>query len=105
MTVSEKRLDEVFDNLLETHCIHQMSGVLAPLTEDELEAVYNDFIKEFAQELALGALEQSEWMCGNLIINANQNSIRFVGSALDAIRLEIECRGLGLNGSGLAAVQ
>jgi hypothetical protein len=40
----------------------------------------------------LGALERSEWLWGNLIINANQPSICFLRTVLDVMRHEIETR-------------
>lgn len=47
---------------------------------------------QYGQELALGALERSEWVCGALIINANQDSLCFVRTTLDAVRDEMEQR-------------
>jgi hypothetical protein len=56
------------------------------------DAVYEDFLVQYGQELALGALERSEWLCGNLIINANQPSICFLRTALNVMRGEIKGR-------------
>ena len=90
--MDEQRLDRIFDGLLEANRPCEMSDVLSPLPDDDLQTAYEDFLVQYSQELALGALERSEWFCGNLIINANQPSICFMQTALDAIRGEIEKR-------------
>jgi hypothetical protein len=91
-TMNEHELDQIFDQLLEANCPCEMSDLLSPLSNDDLNAVYEDFLVQYSQELALGALERSEWFCGNLIINANQPSICFTRTALDVMRHEIETR-------------
>ena len=92
MKVSEERLEQIYDDLQDAGCICEMNAVLSALTKDDLEATYGDFMVQYGQELALGALERSEWVCGTLIINANQASLCFVGTALDAMRDEMEQR-------------
>lgn len=92
MNISEKRLQQIYDDLQDAGCICEMSALLSALTDEDLEATYCDFMMQYGQELALGALERSEWVCGTLIINANQASLCFVRTALDAMRAEIEQR-------------
>jgi hypothetical protein len=89
---TEERLDQIFQELMDTDCVCEMSAVLTPLPDCELEAAYTDFLVRYSQELALGALERSEWICENLIIIANQQSICFVRTTLDAMRNELERR-------------
>jgi len=90
--MDEQRLDQIFDELLEANCPCEMSDLLTPLSHHDLKAVYEDFLIQYSQELALGALERSEWLCGNLIINANQPSICFLRTALDAVLIEMDRR-------------
>lgn len=90
--MNEKELEQIFNALQNANCPCEMSDVLSPLSYDELLAVEDDLFDHYGQELALGALERSEWLCGNLIVNANQPSICFLRTALDAIRVEIERR-------------
>jgi hypothetical protein len=90
--MDEQELDQIFDQLLEANCVCELNDVLSPLSYDDLEAVYEDFFVQFSQELALGALERSEWLCGNLTINANQASVSFLRTALDVVRGETERR-------------
>ena len=104
MNISEERLEQIFNNLVEADCICEMSAVLTTLADAELEAVYEDCLEQYGQELALGALERSEWVCGTLIVNANQPSICFSQTALDAVRNEIEQREAALAGTRSAPV-
>jgi hypothetical protein len=90
--MDEQRLEPIFNELLDADCPCEMSDVLSPLSDDDLRAVYEDFFVQYGQELALGALERSEWLCGNLIVNANQPSICFLRTVLDVVRGEIERR-------------
>jgi hypothetical protein len=92
MNISEKRLEQIFNSLLDADRIHKMSAVLTPLTNAELEAMYEDCLEQYGMQLALGALERSDWVCGTLVINANSASIEFNRTALDAIRSEGERR-------------
>jgi hypothetical protein len=70
----------------------KMSAVLSPLYDDDLQEVYEDIIDQYGQELAFGALERSEWLCGVFMINANQPSICQLRTVLDAIRSEVDKR-------------
>jgi hypothetical protein len=90
--MNERELDRIFDQLLEADCPTEMSDLLTPLSNDDLDAIYEDFLVQYSQELAVGALERSEWLCGNLIINANQPSICFARTVLDLVRGDIEKR-------------
>lgn len=92
--MTEQRFDEIFDELLDADCVCSMTAVTAALPDDEVQEAYRSFLIEYGQNLALGALEQSEWMCGTLIINANQEDIAFVRMALDALRSEIAERSI-----------
>ncbi len=90
--MTDKQLHTVYSALQDANCPCEMSEVLSPLPDDDLDAVYEDLLVQYGRELALGALERSEWACGNLIVNANQPSICFVRTALEVIRTEIEER-------------
>lgn len=90
--MNDQQLEQVFDELQDANCPCEMLDVLSPLPDDDLQEVYEDFLVQYGQELALGALERSEWVCDNLIINANQPSICFLKTALNEIRREIEKR-------------
>jgi hypothetical protein len=92
MEPAEDRLEQIFNDLLDANCICEMSDVLTPLTKSELDAAYKDFLIQYSQELALGVLERSDWICGVLLVNANQPSICFCRMALDAIRDETDRR-------------
>jgi hypothetical protein len=66
--------------------------LLSPLSHDDLEAVYEDILAQYSQELALGALERSEWLCGAFFINANQGPICYLETALDVVGAEMSKR-------------
>ena len=90
--MNDQRLEQIANELLETDCTCEMNDVLKPLSIDDLKATYDDFMDQYGHELAFGAFQRSEWIGGNLIINANQPSICFVHTALEAIRAEMERR-------------
>ncbi|MGJ5813699.1 hypothetical protein [Paludibaculum fermentans] len=90
--MTDEQLDRIFASLQDANCPFEMNVVLSPLSDDDLQATYANLLVQYGQELALGALERSEWPCGNLIVNANQASICFVNTVLDAVRSEIRCR-------------
>lgn len=90
--MTEEQLEIIQDQLAAANCSYEMSDVLSPLSNDQLQDVHEDLLDQYGQELALGALERSEWLCGNLIINANHPSICFTRTALDAVGAEIEER-------------
>jgi hypothetical protein len=96
--MDEQRLEQVFNELLDANCPCEMSDLLSPLSDDDLQAVYEDFLVQYAQELAVGALERSDWFCGNLVINANQPPICFLRTALDLMRDEIKKRKIAAAG-------
>lgn len=97
--MNEQQLEGLFNALKEADCSSEMSDVLSPLSEADLDSVHDEFLDQYGLELALGALERSAWRCGNLIINANQPSICFFGTALEAIREKKRERKAGANGS------
>jgi hypothetical protein len=90
--MTEERLNQIFDDLLNAESIQGISDVLSPLSEDDLDAVSRDFMEMYSQELAIGAIECSAWLCGNLLINANQSSILFMQTVLQLINVEAEKR-------------
>ncbi len=87
--MNEQKRDQIFDQFLEANCPCEMSDVLSPLPDDDLQAVHEDILDQYGLELAFGALERSAWFCGNLIVNANQEAICFFQTALDVVRSEI----------------
>jgi hypothetical protein len=84
--MNDEQLEQIFSELQDANCPSEMSDVLSPHSHDDLNAVYEDFLGQYGQGLAFGALERSEWLCGNLIINANQPSICFLRAVLDVVR-------------------
>ena len=66
----ESLLTQLADELLVTD-ICEPSAVLATLSDDELQAAYDDVLEQFALELLIGAAKNSEWSDGKLVIDAN----------------------------------
>jgi hypothetical protein len=92
MEITEERLDQIFENLVDADDPCGMSDVLSALSDDELGAVEESALVQFGSELAQGTLECSAWICGLLLINANQPSICFNGLVLDAVETEAKRR-------------
>jgi len=84
--MTDEQLDKLFDALLDANCLCEMSDLLSPLSDDDIHAVHEEFLFQYGQELASGALERSEWTGGNILISANQPPICFLRTALDAVR-------------------
>jgi hypothetical protein len=90
--MTEQQLENIRNELIAAESLCKMSAVLSPLSEDDLQEVYEDILDEYGEELAFGALERSEWLCGVFIINANQPSICQLRAVLDVIRSKFEKR-------------
>ena len=69
-----------------------MNTMLSALPDHELKTVLEVFFDQYGQELAAGALECSDWLCGTLIINGNQPPIYFLRAAVRVMRAEMERR-------------
>jgi hypothetical protein len=91
-TVSEERLAQIYSELQHGARICELSDVIAPLSNAELEAAYDDALMRYCRQLAFGALDQPEWVSGTLVVNANQELRRLLKTALDAMECEIERR-------------
>lgn len=68
------------------------SQILTALSDDELRVGYDNVLKQFGLELAIGSCEDSQWIDGNLVIQANEEPIHFLQVAFYAIRLEMQRR-------------
>jgi hypothetical protein len=90
--MTKKQIARLFDELQDADCTCEMSDLLSPLSYDDLQTAHEDLLDQFGHELAMGALEQSGWLCGNLLINANQGSVSFLGMVLDVVRAEMNGR-------------
>jgi len=91
-TTVESLLTNLADELL-VQDITEPSGVLGPLSDDELEAAYDFVLEHFALELLIGADKNSEWSNGKLVIDANHGPIHLLQAAFCAVRLEVQRRG------------
>ena len=87
----ESLLTQLADELLVTD-ICERSAVLANLSDDELQAAYNDVLEQFALELLIGADKNSDWSDGKLVIDANHGPIHLLQAAFYAVRLEVQRR-------------
>ena len=87
----ESLLTQLADELLVTD-ITEPSAVLATLSDDELQAAYDDVLEQFALELLIGADKNSEWSDGKLVIDANHGPIHLLQAAFYAVRLEVQRR-------------
>ena len=88
---AESLLTQLADELLVTD-ICEPSAVLATLSDDELQAAYDDVLDQFALELLIGADKNSEWSNGKLVIDANHGPIHLLQAAFYAVRLEVQHR-------------
>ena len=70
------------------------SVVLGSLSDDELEAAYNDVLEQFALELLIGAAKNSDWSDGKFVIDANHGPIHLLEAVFYAVRLEVRRRKL-----------
>jgi hypothetical protein len=87
----ESLLTQLADELLVTD-ICEPSVVLATLSNDELQAAYDDVLEQFALELLIGADRNSAWSDGKLVIDANHGPIHLLQAAFYAVRLEVQRR-------------
>ena len=87
----ESLLTKLADELL-VQDITEPSAVLGSLSDDELQAVYDHVLEQFALELLIGAHKNSEWSNGNLVIAANHGPIHLLQAAFYAVKLEVQRR-------------
>ena len=85
-------LTNLADELL-AQDITEPSATLGSLSEDDLQAAYDHVHEQFALALQIGALENSEWSNGKLVIDANQGNIHLTQAAFYAVKLEVQKRG------------
>jgi len=72
--------------------IDQPSAVLGSLSDAELYVSYDLMLEQFALELLTGALHNSDWFKGNLVIAANHRQIHLLQAASYSVTLEIQRR-------------
>jgi len=89
--MTSQQMEQLADELLRVD-IDQPSAVLSALSDDELQSAFDNTLKQFGLELAIGVCDASEWMGGTLVIDANRGAIHFLQTAFHAIRLEIQQR-------------
>jgi hypothetical protein len=90
--MTTEQLEQLAHELVNADCICDTSAVLSALSDDELQAAYDDILKQFGLELVIGACDGSDWVGENLVIAANEGSISFLQVAFYAVRLERQRR-------------
>lgn len=93
--MTEERFAQIYDELQRVDCTCEMTTVLSTLPDHELQTVFEVFLDQYGQELAAGALERSDWLCGTFIINGKQSSIYFLWAAVHVMRTQMERRQAG----------
>ena len=66
-------LTNLADELL-VQDITEPSAVLGSLSDDDLQAAYDNVVEQFALELLIGAHQDSSWSNGNLVIPPCQHN-------------------------------
>jgi hypothetical protein len=84
-------LTNLADELL-VQDITEPSAVLGSLSDDDLQAAYDHILEQFALELLIGAHENSDWLDGKLVIDANHGPIHLLQAAFYAVKLEAQQR-------------
>jgi hypothetical protein len=87
-----KCLEDLCDELLRSDC--ERSAILAALTDAELKDAYLDVLRQFGLELVCGVDSHSHWMSDFLLIVANQGPIHACETALYAVLVELDRRGV-----------
>jgi hypothetical protein len=64
------------------------------MSDAELQTVYADVSRQFGLELVCGVYEHSHWLSDLLVIGSNLGPIHASQTALYAILVELERRGL-----------
>jgi|SRR5271157_3669831 len=85
-------LEDLCDELLQSDC--ERNGILAALTDAELQDSYVDVLRQFGLELICGVYEHSSWMSDLLVIGGNQGQIHACQTAFYAILVEMDRRGI-----------
>jgi hypothetical protein len=85
-------LEDLCNELLQSDC--ERSGILAALTDAELQDAYVDVLRQFGLELVCGVDEHSSWMSDLMVIGGNQGPIHACQTALYAILVEMDRRGV-----------
>lgn len=89
---TQERIDRTFNELLVAESALTRRNILSAIWDDDLQAVHDAAFEHYAYELAFGAVERSAWVCGNIIVNANQGPIRSAQTVLEAVRTEMDWR-------------
>ena len=89
----ESLLTQLADELL-VKDITEPSVVLGTLSDDELQAACDDVLEQFALELLIGAHNNSDWLDGKLVIDANHGPIHLLQTAFYAVWIELRRRKL-----------
>jgi hypothetical protein len=88
-------MDSLLTNLADELLVQDItdpSAVLGPLSDDELQTFDDAVLEQFALALLSGALENSEWSDGKLVIDANLANIHLTQTAFYAVKLEVRRR-------------
>jgi hypothetical protein len=88
-------MDSLLTQLADELLIQDITGrsaVLAALSDDELQVLYDAVLEQFALELLIGAHENSEWSGDKLVIDANHGPIHLLQAVFYAVKLEVQRR-------------
>jgi hypothetical protein len=88
----EALLTNLADELL-VQDITEPSAVLGSLSDHELHTFDDAVLEQFALALLSGALENSDWSDGKLVIAGNRGNINLMQAAFYAVKLEGQRRG------------
>ena len=99
--MTAERFAEIYDEFQRAECTCETTTVLSTLPDHELQTVFDVFLDQFGQELAGGALERSDWLCGTFIINGNQSSIYFLWAVVRLMKAEMGRRKAGSDFPGV----
>lgn len=85
MKLQTTRVKEIIDDLLDCDSIRDQRAVVADLTDFELGETHSRLQTLYIHAVGLGALANSKFIDGNLVVAAHQKQIRATGSALEAV--------------------
>jgi hypothetical protein len=88
--MTDEQLSRLTNEILNLE--YDRSAVLSELSDAELENAYNDVLKQFGLELAIGVWENSEWLGSKLVIDANEGPISFFQAVFYAVLSEMRRR-------------
>jgi hypothetical protein len=90
-----ERSDDLLQQLKATDmCVHCVQEILESVTDEELEDLFWHTDYTLADELLIGFHDQSQWVAGALVINANQANITFCNTIAGVVFDKMQDRGL-----------